>query len=95
MGGGGTLVDGIRRFFNRRNSINSQSLHHHNNNNNNDFLSNNLDNANNNPSSLNLLKVPKRFHFKSSSMDRNKKVAFLILVSMKIHTFGFQCEIIN
>ncbi|KAL5079495.1 hypothetical protein RYX36_007916 [Vicia faba] len=74
MGGGGTLVDGIRRFFNRRNPIISQSRDHHNNND--DFLhSNNLDNANNNPSSLNLLKVPKRSSFKSSSMDRNKKGA--------------------
>ena len=73
MGGGGTLVDGIRRFFHCSTSINSQSLNHHNNT---DLVnSNNVNNNNNNPSSLNLLKVPTHSHFISSSMDRHKKSA--------------------
>jgi hypothetical protein len=83
MGGGDTLVDGIRRFFHLRTSINS--LHHHNNN---DLLiSNNLNNANNNPSSLNLLKVPTHSHFISSSMDRNKKVQFLLFICLILDLF--------
>ncbi|XP_004512727.1 mitogen-activated protein kinase 9 isoform X1 [Cicer arietinum] len=67
MGGGGTLVDGIRRFFNRRTSINNDVLNTINNN------LNNVEYKNNNPSSLNLLKVPIRSNFIPSSMDRHKK----------------------
>jgi len=73
MGGGGTLVHAIRRFFHRTISINSHSLHH--NNANHPLHSNN--DSNNDPSSLNLLKVPTRSLFIPSSMDRLKKVPFL------------------
>jgi hypothetical protein len=83
MGGGDTLVDAIRRFFHLPTSINS--LHHHNNN---DLLlnSNNANNINN-PSSLNLLKVPTHSHFISSFMDRNKKVQFLFFICLILDLF--------
>jgi hypothetical protein len=84
MGGGDTLVDAIRRFFHLPTSINSR--HHHNNN---DLLlnSNNANNINN-PSSLNLLKVPTRSHFIiPSSMDRNKKVLFLLFICLILALF--------
>ena len=120
MGGGGTLVDGIRRFFQRRTDpppINSQSHvvhddidHHNNNNNDNDNNNDGVDescNANVNSdnlvsvtdqdsdiSSLKLLKVPTRSHFKASSMDRHKKVPFffslsLLLLLLLLLLFGF------
>lgn len=115
MGGGGTLVDGIRRFFQRRTDpppINSQShvvhddIDHHNNNNNNDNNNDGVDescNANVNSvnlvsvtdqdsdiSSLKLLKVPTRSHFKASSMDRHKKVPFFFSLSLLLLLlFGF------
>ncbi|TKY44793.1 Mitogen-activated protein kinase 9 [Spatholobus suberectus] len=89
MGGGGTLVDCIHRLFHRRNSINSHIHHHNTTttNNNNNANNNNNNNVNNivlvrhqlanvptrQTSSFNILTVPKRSHFKSSSMDRNKK----------------------
>ena len=113
MGGGGTLVDGIRRFFQRRTDpppINSQShvvhddIDHHNNNNNdndNDGVDESC-NANVNSvnlvsvtdqdsdiSSLKLLKVPTRSHFKASSMDRHKKVPFFFSLSLLLLLFGF------
>ncbi|KAG5037285.1 hypothetical protein AAZX31_07G096800 [Glycine max] len=90
MGGvGGTLVDGIRSFFHRCNSINSHIHHHKNKKKNKNKNNNNINNIvfvrhlraqlANVPTqqtpSFNLLKVPKRSHFKSPSMDRNKKGA--------------------
>ncbi|KEH26925.1 putative mitogen-activated protein kinase CMGC-MAPK family [Medicago truncatula] len=74
MGGGGTLVHAIRRFFNRTISINSHS-HHHNNANHPLHSNNDSNNNYNDPSSLNLLKVPTRSLFIPSSMDRLKKGA--------------------
>lgn len=52
MGGGGTLVDGIRRFFHRRTSpnsaINHSHLHHHHQYQYHEHQNNNNDNNNNN-----------------------------------------------
>jgi len=73
MGGGGTLVHAIRRFIHRTISINS----HHNNANHPLHSNNDSNNIKNDPSSLNLLKVPTRSLFIPSVMDRLKKVPFL------------------
>ncbi|XP_019430475.1 PREDICTED: mitogen-activated protein kinase 9-like isoform X1 [Lupinus angustifolius] len=89
MGGGGTLVDGIRRFFNRRNSapsLNNLDHHEQNNNdvddddNNNVVFVNDLDPNDHHHSefasfNLKLLKVPSHSHSKQkvSNMDHKKK----------------------